>query len=358
MKLYSRFLILVFAIFALACEGEEVKEKVEENVAQVEKQVEEQAEGINEAIKKTASSEKVEVDSTIPSYTKTSGVSGNINSIGSDTMNNLMTLWCEGFYRYYPNVRCQIEGKGSSTAPPALIEGTAQFGPMSRKMKGKETDAFEKAFGYKPTPIPTSIDTLTVYVNKDNPVDCLTIEKIDSIFSKNRNCGGTQDITTWGTVGLLGNWANKPISIYGRNSASGTYGYFKEHALCKGDYKDTVKEQPGSASVVQGITEDIYSIGYSGIGYTTSGVKAIALAKGESQCTAPSLDNVISGQYPLGRYLYLYINKEPNKDLDPLSIEFLKFVLSNEGQQVVIKDGYLPLPVDKISELRKIIGAS
>lgn len=358
MKLCARSLILFFAIFALACEGEKVKEKIEENAAEVEKQVKEKAEEVKEAVTDAVSSGKVEVDPTISSYTKVSGISGNINSIGSDTMNNLMTLWCEGFNRYYPNVRCQIEGKGSSTAPPALIEGTAQFGPMSRKMKGKETDAFEKAFGYKPTPIPTSIDTLAVYVNKDNPVDCLTIEEVDSIFSKTRNCGGAEDITTWGTVGLLGNWANKPISIYGRNSASGTYGYFKKNALCKGDYKDTVKEQPGSGSVVQGINEDIYSIGYSGIGYKTSGVKVIALAKGESICTSPSLDNVINGQYPLGRYLYLYINNEPNKDLDPLSKEFLKFVLSNEGQQVVIKDGYLPLPVDKISELRKIIGAS
>ena len=209
----------------------------------------------------------VEVDAAIPTYSKVSGVSGNINSVGSDTMNNLMTLWCEGFNKYYPNVRCQIEGKGSSTAPPALIEGVSQFGPMSRKMKDKEIDEFEKAAGYKPTAMPTSIDTLAVYVNKDNPVSCLSIEQIDAIFSKTRNCGGTKDLKTWDQAGLGGQWVNKPISIFGRNSASGTYGYFKKKALCKGDYKDTVKEQPGSASVVQGITEDIYSIGYSGIGY-------------------------------------------------------------------------------------------
>ena len=294
----------------------------------------------------------IQVDPATPTYTKVSGVSGNINSVGSDTMNNLMTLWCEGFNKYYPNVRCQIEGKGSSTAPPALIEGTAQFGPMSRAMKGKEIDAFEKAFGYKPIDIPTSIDTLAVYVNKDNPLNCMSIKQVDAVFSKNRNCGGATDIATWGKLGLAERWQSKPISIYGRNSASGTYGYFKKKALCKGDYKDTVKEQPGSASVVQGITEDISGMGYSGIGYRTSGVKTIELTREAGECAPPDLKNVVSGKYPLGRYLYLYVNKSPNQQLDPLRKEFLLYILSKEGQEIVVKDGYLPLPADKVAELR------
>ena len=306
-----------------------------------------------------AAEEPVKVDPSIPAYTKTSGVSGNINSVGSDTMNNLMSLWCEGFTKDYPNVKCQIEGKGSSTAAPALIEGTAQFGPMSRKMKSKEIDEFEKAFGYKPTAVPTSIDTLAVFVNKDNPIECLTIEQVDAVFSKNRTCGGAEDIATWGELGVTDPaWANTPISAYGRNSASGTYGYFKKKALCKGDYKDSVKEQPGSASVVQGITEDKAGIGYSGIGYITSGVKAIKLGKEPGQCAAPNLENVVSKAYPLGRYLYLYVNKKPNEDLDPLRIEFLKFVLSKEGQEVVVKDGYLPLPGDVDAKIMKNIGAN
>lgn len=299
--------------------------------------------------------EPVKVDPSIPMYSKTSGVSGNINSVGSDTMNNLMTLWCEGFTKDYPNVKCQIEGKGSSTAPPALIEGTAQFGPMSRAMKSKEVDEFEKSFGYKPTPIPTAIDTLAVFVNKDNPIECLTLEQVDAIFSKNRTCGSAEEITTWGQLGLTGEWADKPVSLYGRNSASGTYGFFKKHALCKGDYKDAVKEQPGSASVVQGVTEDKGAIGYSGIGYKTSGVKAIELAGKPGECAAPNLENVANGSYPLGRYLYLYVNKKPNEALDPLRLEFLKYVLSKEGQEVVIKDGYLPLPANVDAEQMKAI---
>ncbi len=296
--------------------------------------------------------EAVKVDPGIPAYSKVSGVSGNISSVGSDTMNNLMTLWCEGFSKSYPNVKCQIEGKGSSTAPPALIEGTSQFGPMSREMKSTEIDEFEKKFGYKPTQIRTSIDTLAIYVNKDNPIECLSMDQIDGIFSKARACGDTEDIKTWGQLGLTGDWANRPISLYGRNSASGTYGFIKEHALCKGDYKDEVKEQPGSASVVQGVAEDRFAIGYSGIGYKTSGVRAVPISKKGGPCAEPNLENVLNNSYPIGRFLYIYVNKDPNKPLDPLREEFIKFVLSKEGQEVVVKDGYDPLPTKLDAEER------
>lgn len=292
----------------------------------------------------------------IKPYVKVEGVSGNLSSIGSDTMNNLMTYWAEGFNRVYPNVKVQIEGKGSTTAPPALISGTAQIGPMSRAMKPTEIDAFEKKYGYKPTEIKTSLDALAVYVNKDNPVKGLTLPQADAIFSKTRKGGYKEDIKTWGQLGLTGDWASRPISLYGRNSASGTYGYFKEHALYKGDFKSTVKEQPGSASVVQGVTEDRYGIGYSGIGYTTSGIRAVPLAfkQGEPYKEA-KMENVLNGSYPLARFLYVYINKKPGQPLDPLTREFMKFILSKEGQEAVVKDGYLPLPAPIIAEeLKKL----
>jgi phosphate transport system substrate-binding protein len=286
----------------------------------------------------------VVVDATLPEYQPTSGISGNLSSVGSDTMNNLMTLWGETFSRAYPNVRLQVEGKGSSTAPPALIEGTAQFGPMSRPMKPSEIDAFEKKYGYKPTEIRTSFDALAVFVNRDNPLEKLTLAQADAVFSKTRRRGAAQDIATWGALGLAGDWGKRPISLYGRNSASGTYGFFKEHVLQNGDYKDTVKEQPGSASVVQGITADRYGIGYSGIGYRTSGVKVVPLAEKEGGTySSGSYEEVVDGTYPLARYLYLYVNKAPGKPLDPLAREFLKLVLSKPGQEVVVKDGYLPL---------------
>jgi phosphate transport system substrate-binding protein len=294
-----------------------------------------------------ASPQAIETDKAIPAYTKTSGISGNLNAVGSDTLNDLMGYWAEGFQKQYPNVRIQIEGKGSSTAPPALIAGTAQLGPMSRDMKASEVDEFEKKYGYKPTQIRVAIDALAVYVNKDNPLAKLTLPQVDAVFSKTRRCGLPADITTWGELGLTGDWSARAISLYGRNSASGTYGYFKEHALCNGDYKDSVKEQPGSASVVQGVTEDLNAIGYSGIGYKTSGVKALDLAvkDGAPYGKADAAD-VYGGRYPLSRFLFIYVNRAPNKPLDPLVLEFVRFVLSQEGQQLVVKAGYLPIAHD------------
>jgi phosphate transport system substrate-binding protein len=299
------------------------------------------------AMASLASAQAVQVDPGLPVYQKTSGVSGNINSVGSDTMNNMLTLWAEAFLKMYPNVKVQVEGKGSSTAPPALIAGTAQFGPMSRAMRATEVDQFESKYGYKPTQLRTSFDALAVYVNKDNPLEKLTLAQVDAAFSKTRRRGFKQNVTTWGQLGLTGDWANRPISLYGRNSASGTYGFFKEHTLGNGDYKDSVKEQPGSASVVQGVTEDRYGMGYSGIGYKTSGVKVVPLAETETgAASAGTYDDVKSGKYPLNRFLYIYINKAPGKPLDPLVKEFCKFIFSKEGQEVVVKDGYLPLPAE------------
>ncbi len=286
-------------------------------------------------------------------YARVSGVSGNINSIGSDTLNNLMTLWAEGFRKQYPNVKIQIEGKGSSTAPPALIEGTAQLGPMSRKMKGKEMDAFEAKFGYKPTPFPVAIDALAVYVNKDNSIPGMSMAQVDAAFSKTRRQGYKKDIVIWGDLGLKGPYTKMPISLYGRNSASGTYGFFKKKVLQNGDYRDQVKEQPGSASVVQGVTEDRAGLGYSGIGYRTSGVRAIPLAMKEgANFVEPTFANASKGAYPLARFLFVYVNKAPNKPLSPIVKEFLNFVYSREGQKVVIKDGYFPLSADLIAKQR------
>ena len=299
------------------------------------------------------SAQAVPVDSSVAAYQKTSGVSGNINSVGSDTMNNMMALWAETFRKMYPNVKIQIEGKGSGTAPPALIAGTSQFGPMSRAMKAAEIDQFEAKYGYKPTQIRTSYDALAVYVSKDNPLEKLTLAQVDAVFSKTRRRGG-KNVNTWGDLGLTGDWASRPVSIYGRNSASGTYGFFKEHVLQTGDYKDSVKEQPGSASVVQGVTEDRFGIGYSGIGYKTSGVKALQLAE-KDQFFDGAYGNVTSGKYPLSRFLYIYINKAPGKPLDPLVKEYIKLILSRDGQEVVVKDGYLPLtPAIVAEELKKV----
>ena len=285
------------------------------------------------------------VDPKLPDYKVVTGVSGNVNSIGSDTLNNLMTLWAEDFKKSYPNVNIQIQGAGSSTAPPALTEGTANFGPMSRAMKAEEIQAFEAKHGYKPTAVPVAIDVLAVYVNKDNPIKGLSLQQVDAIFSATRKCGGAKDITRWGELGLTGAWANRDFTLYSRNAVSGTYGYFKDEALCKGDFKAGINEQPGSASVVQGVSESINGIGYSGIGYITSGVKAIPLSKKDGQpFVAADASHALDGSYPLARVLYVYINKHPNRPLDALQLEFVKLVLSKRGQETVVRDGYIPLP--------------
>lgn len=309
------------------------------------------------AIAGLAFADAVKVDAKIPEYKSVQGVSGTIKSIGSDTMNNLMTLWSEGFKKMYPAVTTEIEGKGSATAPTALIAGTANFGPMSRTMKDKEIDEFEKQFGYKPTAVPTSIDMLAVFVHKDNPIQGMTLAQVDAVFSKTRKLGAEKDVVVWGDLGLTGEWADKPISLYGRNSASGTYGYFKEHAVGKGDFKDSVKEQPGSSSVVQSIASDKYAIGYSGIGYITADVRAVPLAKdAKSKMIEAVPENAYSGQYPMARFLYVYINMKPGTQLDPLRKEYLRYILSKQGQEDVVKDGYFPLTAKIVADSLKTIG--
>jgi phosphate transport system substrate-binding protein len=291
------------------------------------------------------------VDAGIPDYQKASGIAGNLSSVGSDTLANLMTLWAEEFNREYPNVNIQIQAAGSSTAPPALTEGTSNLGPMSREMKDDELEAFEDKYGYKPVAVPVAIDALAVMVNKDNPIKGLTVPQVDAIFSSTRKCGHETDIETWGDAGVAA-WGAKTIQLYGRNSVSGTYGYFKEHALCKGDFKSNVNEQPGSASVVQSVTSSKNGIGYSGMGYSTSGIRMVPLAKKAGQPFVEATpENAIKGAYPLTRYLYIYVNKKPNQPLAPLENEFMKMVLSKTGQQVVIKDGYIPLPAKVVEKV-------
>ncbi|HHJ81112.1 MAG TPA: phosphate ABC transporter substrate-binding protein PstS family protein [Candidatus Tenderia electrophaga] len=306
------------------------------------------------ALASTSVMANAKLDANLPDYSRASGISGNLSSVGSDTLANLMTLWAEEFKRAYPNVNIQIQAAGSSTAPPALTEGTSNIGPMSRKMKSKEIESFEKRYGYKPTAIPVAIDALAVFIHKDNPIKGMTIPEVDAIFSSTRKCKHDKDISKWGDLGMTGSWVNKDIQIYGRNSVSGTYGYFKKKGLCKGDFKNTVNEQPGSASVVQSVSASINGIGYSGIGYKTSGVKAVPLTKKPGKpFIEATAENAISGAYPLSRFLYVYVNKHPNKPLAPLEREFIKMVLSKTGQEVVIKDGYIPLPAKVVDKVLK-----
>ena len=299
---------------------------------------------------------QAEVDANLPDYVKSSGVSGTLSSVGSDTLANLMTLWAEAFKANYPNVNIQIQAAGSSTAPPALIEGTSSFGPMSRQMKAKEVENFEKRYGYKPYGLPVAIDALAVFVHKDNPIAGMSIAQLDAVFSATLKCGARSPIDTWGDAGLSGSWSNRSVQLFGRNSVSGTYGYFKDTALCKGDFRNSVNEQPGSSSVVQSVSTSLNGIGYSGIGYRTASVRALPLAKSGTNYVEPSGANAIDGSYPLSRFLYVYVNKNPTQDFSALEREFLRLVLSKQGQEVVHKDGYIPLPAVAAERFRSDLG--
>lgn len=340
--------------FITACSGEQAPKQT--SVAQAPAEVE--AVAIAPVAIQETQTATTEVDSVAEhfDYESITGISGNLSSIGSDTLANLMTLWTEGFKRNYPSVNIQVQAAGSSTAPPALTEGTANFGPMSRAMKDKEIEAFESRFGYKPTAIRVAIDALAVYVHKDSPLEALSIAQVDAAFSETRRCGAPVSVDSWGDFGLSGSWEERPIQLYGRNSVSGTYGYFKKVGLCSGDFKGSVNEQPGSASVVQAVASSLNGIGYSGIGYVTSGVKALSLSKDGGEAIEATAEKALSGEYPLSRYLYVYVNKKPGEPLPPLEQEFIKLVLSKEGQEIVEKDGYIPVsPEVAQRELSKLL---
>jgi len=299
---------------------------------------------------------EVKVDPKLPNYKPAPGLSGQIKSVGSDSMNSLMTQWTEKFKEYYKGVRTEVEGQGSSKAMPALIEGAASFGPMSRDIKSNEIADFEKKYGYKPVLLPTSIDLLAVYVNRDCPLESLSMDQVDAIFSSTRKLGG-ETIDKWGQLGITGDYEKEAIALFGRNSASGTYGFFKEKALGNGDFRDRVNEQPGSTAVIASVGENRFAMGYSGIGYKTEAVKLLALSpkKGEP-AIEPSEENAYNGKYPLGRYLYLAVNYKPTSKLEPLRKEFLKFVFSKEGQELAIKDGYFPVDAKTAAKALKMVG--
>jgi len=295
-----------------------------------------------------ATSALAEVDANLPKYERVPGISGTLISVGSPTLNNLMTLWAEEFAGFYPDANVQIQGTSTATAAPALIEGTSNFGPMSRPMDDAEQRAFEDRYGYPPALVPVAIDMIAVYVNQDNPIEGLTVQQVDAIFSATRVCGGPSDIRTWGDVGLTGGWANRDIAVYGRTAVSGTYGFFRENALCGGDFKDTVNEHRGVAAVVDGVAQTLGGIGYSRIGYRTSGLRAVPLNGFEA-----TGDNAATGDYPLTRFLYVAANQRPNDGWNPLEREFLRLVLSAEGQGVVNRDGYVTLSAAGAERFRR-----
>lgn len=279
-----------------------------------------------------------------------------LSSVGSDTLQQVMQLWAEEYRRRYPTVNFQVQSIGSSTAPVALIEGTAQLGPMSRTMRQTEIQQFAQRFGYPPTAVPVAIDLLAIYVHPENPLSQLSLSQLDAIFSVNRRCGAPADIQHWGQLGLTGLWRQRFISLYSRNSVSGTYGYFKQHVLCNGDIKARTNQLAGSSAMLRAISQSVAGIGYSGIGYATEDVKVLKLAAADGQAFAPTAANALAGDYPLARQLYIYVNRVPGQPLTANEQAFFDLVLSPTGQQLVGQDGFLPLPAEEITLWRQTLG--
>lgn len=296
------------------------------------------------------------LDASLPGYSPVETLSGHLKSVGSDTLGHETEAWAKGFGKLYPYVKVEIEAAGSATAPSALLDGRAEFGPMSRPMTAEEIAAFETKYGYKVSRFRVAVDALAVYVNKDNPIPCLTMPQLSGIFSSNIRTHGGGNISTWGQLGPIGEWARQPITLYSRNTLSGTYENFRETALYGGDYKPTIKQQPGSEAVVEAVAADKFGIGYSGIGYKNEGVRALPLASYYGgTCHEPSAEETLSGKYPIARYLYVYLNRKLGQPLDALRAEFVKYVTSKDGQELTERGGFFPITNEiRDADLKKL----
>jgi phosphate transport system substrate-binding protein len=283
----------------------------------------------------------------LPPYSPEVPVSGELKSVGSDSMEPLMALWGQDFRKFHPRITTAFICKGSATAPRALIDGSAIMGQMSREMTSQEIEAFQAKYGYAPTRIPVAVDALVIYVNANNPVRHLTMEEIDAIFSTTRKGGAKKDISRWGDLGLGGDWAQRDIQLYGRDENSGTRAFFREHILLKGDFKPSLKAYMDQFAVVEAPGVDGGGIGYGPLQYSNQMVKGVPVAAFRSdRYVEPTLANIQNATYPLTRFLFIYVNKAPGRALDPAVREFLRFALSREGQADVASFGAIGIPAD------------
>ncbi len=288
-------------------------------------------------------------------YKKVNNVYGTIKIAGSTTMGNLVSLWCKGFSDIYHNTNCIVESFGSRKAPQDLEEGKIDIGTMSELMSSKDRQDFKNIYGYEPVDIKVAIDMIAVLVNIENPINCMTIDELDGVYSNTYLCQRSTDITTWGDLNQVGEWKNTPIKVYGKTPASGTYDVFRKIALCNGDYKNSITKLASSRDIVDFVSRDASSIGYSGVGLLTSGVKAVNIGKSRHNCYPPKSEFALSKQYPFTRNLYLYPRENPSKSMKTLTKEFLKYILSKDGQEAVLKAGLTTLPASILKEERKKI---
>ncbi|MDC8804616.1 phosphate ABC transporter substrate-binding protein [Halomonas pacifica] len=280
-------------------------------------------------------------------------IAGTLHSTGSETLASLMLRWGEALEARHPGVRLQLQASGSSTAPPALVAGSTRLGPMSRPMSESERAAFEAAHGYAPLAVPVALDALAFFVHRDNPVVALSLAQLDAIFSDTRRCGAAVPLERWDALRPT---LSGDISRYGRNSASGSHGVVRRLALCGGDFRLDVGELMGSAAVVAAVGSDPRGIGYAGLGYLRSGVRALGLVGEDGTVVRPTAEAALAGDYPLTRPLYLYLNLVPGEPWPSLERAFVELVLSAEGQAIVEELGFVALPPPRLAAIRREIG--
>jgi phosphate transport system substrate-binding protein len=293
------------------------------------------------------------LDPQIPPYQLVSGLTGTLSVAGSETMKPLTESWAKDLMQLYPGLTIKVESRGSETGLDALLEGKAQIAAMSRRMTQQEIVEFKREFGYEPTEVPVAVDALAVFVHKDNPIEGLSLTQLDAMFSKERRRGLEYPINTWGAALVLEEgWAEAPVHLYGRNGNSGTATFFRDLVLNGAALKNTMTVGAGSASVVVDLVKDRLGIGFSGIGYQISGIRPVPIASVQGgRYVLPSFQSAMDGSYPLRRNLYLYVNKPSKVSAPPVLTEFVKFALSQQGQQIVLSNGYYPLPATDLTRL-------
>jgi phosphate transport system substrate-binding protein len=296
---------------------------------------------------------KPSLDPKIPPYQLVSGLTGALSVAGSETMKPLTETWAKDLKQLYPGLAIKVESEGSEAGLATLLEGKAQIAAMSRRITQQEIVEFKREFGYEPIEVPVAVDALAVFVHKDNPIEGLSLVQLDAMFSKERRRGLQYPINTWADALLLEEeWTEAPVHLYGGNANSGTASFFKEHVLNGAAFKNTMTVLAGSASVVVELVKDRFGIGFSGIGYQISGIRPVPLASVQGgRYVQPSFQSAMDGSYPLRRNLYLYINRPPKVAAPPSLTEYVKFALSQQGQQIVLARGYYPLPTAELTRM-------
>jgi len=291
----------------------------------------------------------------LPTYIPVVGLKGKIISIGASTATNLVAHLAVDFRRMYPDVTLQVSASALSLGPTALLKDQADLVPMSRPLTPEEVQSFTRKYGYPPTEIKAAIDGLAIYVQKKNPVPGLTLTQLDGIFSQAQRRGGTS-IETWGQVGLTGEWAGLQIALYGYGPEDGAHQIFRHQVLHDEPFRLALRVEGGGSSIVQGVAADPGAVGFASIFFDCKGVRGVPLAGADGRFYAPTKENIRSLNYPLVRAHYIYVNKPPRQPFGGAAGEFLRFLLSREGQQIVEAGGNISLDAAMVNEGRRSLG--